>query len=37
MVYPFKFVAVTTKGHIGTFKKVFDFLEIPTAAHYKSW
>ena len=20
-----------------TFKKLFDFLEMPTAAHYKSW
>ena len=24
------------KGAKGPFKKLFDFLEIPTAAHYKS-
>ena len=25
------------QGAYGTFKIFFDFLEMPTAAHYKSW
>ena len=31
-----KFVAMTTKGQTEILK-TFDFLEIPSAAHYKSW
>ena len=30
-------VAMATKGHTELVQKLFDFLEMPTAAHYKSW
>ena len=31
-----KFVAMATKGQTELLKKLFDFLEMPTAAHYKT-
>ena len=34
--YQCKFVAMVVKGRLN-FKKLFDFLEMPTAAHIKCW